>query len=78
MTTAPRRRSGWSRSLLAAGNTLAVAVAAIAITLVLTAGPILIAGANPIEAYVQFFITPLTSEFRFLEVLVSATPLVFA
>ena len=39
--------------------------------------PILLAGANPIEAYVAFVITPLTSPFTLLEVLVSATPILF-
>jgi simple sugar transport system permease protein len=44
---------------------------------VLTAPLILLAGASPIEAYVNFFITPLTTQFRLLEVLVSTTPILF-
>ena len=50
---------------------------AVLITLVLTAPLILIAGASPIDAYTNFFLTPLTSQFRLLEVLVSATPILF-
>jgi general nucleoside transport system permease protein len=59
-------------------GTAGIALAAIGITLLITAGPILIAGADPIAAYVNYFVTPLTSQFRFLEILVSATPLLFA
>jgi simple sugar transport system permease protein len=66
------------RSLVRLSGTLGVAAGAIAITLLLTAVPLLIAGADPIAAYVDYFITPLTSQFRFLEVLVSSTPLIFA
>ena len=43
----------------------------------ITAVPLLLAGANPIEAYIAFVITPLTSPFTLLEVLVSATPILF-
>ena len=50
-------------------------VAAVLITFVITAVPILLAGANPIEAYAAFVIVPLTSQFTLLEVLVSATPI---
>jgi general nucleoside transport system permease protein len=78
MTAARPGRSALARSAAAAGSSIAIAVAAITITLVLTAGPILVAGADPIAAYIHYFITPLTSEFRILEVLVSATPLIFA
>ena len=56
-------------------STPALVLAAILITLGLTAGPIVLAGANPIEAYVAFVVTPLTSQFTVLEVLVSATPI---
>jgi simple sugar transport system permease protein len=48
---------------------------AVLITFVITAGPILVAGANPIEAYVAFVVLPLTSQFTLLEVLVTATPI---
>jgi len=61
------RLSPWSTPVLV--------VAAVLITFVITAGPILVAGANPIEAYAAFVVVPLTSQFTFLEVLVSATPI---
>jgi len=48
---------------------------AVLITFVITAGPILAAGANPIEAYVAFVVLPLMSEFTLLEVLVTSTPI---
>jgi simple sugar transport system permease protein len=41
----------------------------------LTAGPIALAGANPIEAYGEFLVVPLTSRFSALEVLVASTPI---
>lgn len=50
---------------------------AIGITFAITAGPILLAGANPIAAYGEFVVVPLTSQFTLLEVLVSATPILF-
>jgi simple sugar transport system permease protein len=50
---------------------------AVALTFALTAGLVLAAGDNPLAAYRELFYTPLSSEFRFLEVLVSATPLLF-
>ena len=56
-------------------STPVLIVAAILITFVITAGPILIAGANPIEAYTAFVVVPLTSQFTLLEVLVTATPI---
>lgn len=71
-------RGAGARSVVAAfSGTLGIGVLAVAITLVLTAPLILIAGANPIEAYINFFVTPLTTQFRLLEVLVSATPILF-
>jgi len=63
------RFSIWSTPVLVA--------AAIVVTFAITAGPILLAGANPAEAYSAFVITPLTSQFTLLEVLVSATPILF-
>jgi len=63
------RISPWSTPVLV--------LAAVLITFVITAGPIVVAGANPIEAYTAFVITPLTSQFTLLEVLVSATPILF-
>ncbi|HEX7197600.1 MAG TPA: ABC transporter permease [Candidatus Limnocylindria bacterium] len=56
-------------------STPALVATAILITLAITAGPIVLAGANPIEAYLAFVVTPLTSQFTLLEVLVSATPI---
>jgi ABC-type uncharacterized transport system permease subunit len=61
------RLSVWSTPVLVA--------IAIVVTFAITAGPILLAGANPIEAYIAFVVTPLTSQFTLLEVLVSATPI---
>jgi len=71
------RTAGVKSVVAAFSGTLGIAVLAILVTLVLTAPLILIAGASPIAAYLNFFITPLTSQFRFLEVLVSATPILF-
>lgn len=56
---------------------LAVGPLAIAVTFVLTLGFVFAAGANPLTAYRTFIIAPLTSRFTLLEVLVSATPLLF-
>jgi simple sugar transport system permease protein len=61
------RISPWSTPVLV--------LAAALITFVITAGPILVAGANPIEAYAAFVVRPLTTQFTLLEVLVSATPI---
>ncbi|MFN8619841.1 MAG: ABC transporter permease [Chloroflexota bacterium] len=71
------RTSGAKAAVAAFSGTLGIAVLAILITLILTAPLILAAGASPIDAYLNFFITPLTSQFRLLEVLVSATPILF-
>jgi len=62
-----RRISPWSTPVLV--------VSAVLITFVITAGPILAAGASPIEAYVAFVVLPLTSQFTLLEVLVTSTPI---
>ena len=58
-------------------STPVLVVIAIIVTFAITAVPVLLAGANPIEAYIAFVITPLTSSFTLLEVLVSATPILF-
>ena len=58
-------------------STPVLVVAAVLMTFVITAGPIIVAGANPIEAYAAFVVVPLTSQFTLLEVLVSATPILF-
>jgi len=63
------RLSPWSTPVLV--------VAAVLITFVITAGPIVVAGANPIEAYGAYLVAPLTSQFTLLEVLVTATPILF-
>jgi general nucleoside transport system permease protein len=47
------------------------------ITALLTAPFILLAGANPLSVYYSYLIVPLASTFTLLEVLVSATPLLF-
>jgi ABC-type uncharacterized transport system permease subunit len=59
------------------GFVIALPVAAVVVTFVLTAGIVLAAGANPIDAYRQFLVTPLQSQFSALEVLVSMTPILF-
>ncbi|MGH2483990.1 MAG: ABC transporter permease [Candidatus Limnocylindria bacterium] len=70
----PRMRS---RFRLSRWSTPVLVLAAILITFAITAGPILLAGANPMEAYGLFVINPLTSGFTLLEVLVTATPILF-
>jgi ABC-type uncharacterized transport system permease subunit len=57
--------------------TAALPIIAIAITFVLTAGVLLASGANPVLAYRQFLVEPLSYRFGVLEVLVAATPLLF-
>jgi simple sugar transport system permease protein len=52
-------------------------LAAVGITFLLTAGIVLAAGESPFRAYEEFLLTPLSSEFRLLEVLVSSTPILF-
>ncbi|MGH2418791.1 MAG: ABC transporter permease [Candidatus Limnocylindria bacterium] len=58
-------------------STPALVAVAIVITFAITAVPILLAGANPVEAYAAFVLVPLTSQFTLLEVLVTATPILF-
>ena len=58
-------------------STPGLVLMALVITFLLTAGPIALAGANPISAYAEFLVVPLTSRFSILEVLVTATPLLF-
>ncbi|MEK6190738.1 MAG: ABC transporter permease [Chloroflexota bacterium] len=71
------RRRMRSRFRLSPWSTPVLVLAAILITFAITAGPILLAGANPIEAYYLFVIAPLTSGFTAIEVLVTATPILF-
>lgn len=59
------------------GFAVTLPVLALAVTFIVTAGFVLAAGESPFAAYKEFFVTPLSSEFRFLEVLVSATPILF-
>lgn len=49
----------------------------IVITFAITAFFVLAAGADPFDAFYRFFIAPLTSPVTLLEVLVSATPILF-
>jgi ABC-type uncharacterized transport system permease subunit len=56
-------------------STPGLVLMALVITFLLTAGPIAIAGGNPLSAYAEFLLVPLTSRFSILEVLVTATPL---
>jgi general nucleoside transport system permease protein len=73
--TVSRARMPRPSSLISPWSTPGLVVLAVLITFLLTAGPILLAGANPIEAYAQFLIVPLTSRFSALEVLVASTPI---
>ncbi len=69
--TGSRRSMPRAASSASPWSTPGLVVLAILITFALTAGPIALAGANPIEAYAEFLIVPLTSRFRLLEVLVA-------
>jgi simple sugar transport system permease protein len=62
-----RPAPGWVRPLLP--------IAAILVTFVLTSLVILLARANPFEAYYYFLIAPLASKVSAIEVLVKSTPL---
>jgi simple sugar transport system permease protein len=53
-------------------------VGALVAVLAVTGGAFVIAGANPVDAYLAYFVQPLTRQFTLLEVLNSATPLLFA
>lgn len=55
-----------------------IPLAAILVTFVLTATLILLAGANPLEAYRYFLVVPLSSKVSAIEVLVKSTPLLLA
>ena len=50
---------------------------AVLLTLVLTAGPIRLAGAAPLSAFERYVISPLTTGNGIAEVLLAATPLLF-
>jgi ABC-type uncharacterized transport system permease subunit len=73
--TAARARLPRPSSIVSPWSTHGLVVLAILLTFLLTAGPILLAGANPIEAYAEFLVVPLTSRFSVLEVVVASTPI---
>jgi len=73
--TAARARLPRLSSIVSPWSTHGLVVLAIVLTFVLTAGPILLAGANPFEAYAEFLVVPLTSRFSVLEVVVASTPI---
>ena len=73
--TATRARLPRPSSIVSPWSTPGFVVVAIVLTFVLTAGPILLAGANPFEAYAEFLVVPLTSRFSVLEVIVASTPI---
>lgn len=54
-----------------------IPILAVLVTFIITSIFIILAGANPFEAYYNFIIVPLSSKFSALEVLVKATPLIF-
>ncbi len=54
-----------------------IPIVAVLVTFIITSIFIIMAGANPFEAYYNFIIVPLSSQFSALEVLVKATPLIF-
>lgn len=58
-------------------GTIAFVPLSLALTAVLVSPFILAAGANPLEVYHRYLIVPLSSSFTLLEVLVSATPILF-
>ncbi len=70
----PRRLGGMGSVVTAAPLLIPLAVA---LTFVVTSAFVLVAGADPFQAYYRFLVEPLTSGFTFLEVLVTATPLLF-
>lgn len=67
LTTVPRSPSRTLVALLSAGT----------ITLLLTALPIALAGAEPLAAFRRYFVTPVTSAQGIAELVLAATPLLF-
>lgn len=59
----------WMRSL--------IPLFAVVVTFILTSALVLLAGANPFEAFYYFLVAPLSTRVSALEVLVKATPLLF-
>ena len=56
---------------------LTLPLLAVAVTFAVTAGIVLAAGENPVRAFQEIFVTPFSSDYRLMEVLVSATPILF-
>jgi len=71
--TLEARRAAESRL----GRAGMIAIGAIVTILAVSGSAFVIAGANPLDAYAAYFITPLTREFTLLEVLNKATPILF-
>ena len=69
------RLAGYTAGL--SWSALALIPLAVAITAFLVSPFILAAGANPIDVYHRYLIAPLSTQFSLLEVLVSATPILF-
>ncbi|MEB4616123.1 ABC transporter permease, partial [Leucobacter sp. M11] len=67
LTTVPRNPTRTLTALLSAGT----------ITLLLTALPIALAGAEPLGAFRRYFVTPVTTPQGIAELLLAATPLLF-
>lgn len=57
--------------------TLGLPVVAVVVTLVIASAAVILADASPLAVYRELLISPLSSRFSVLEVLVSATPLLF-
>jgi simple sugar transport system permease protein len=74
MTMLTARRAAETRL----GRFAAIVVGAVVVVLAVTGGAFVIAGADPIEGYVAYFVAPLTREFTLWETLNVATPLLFA
>ena len=60
------------------GRTRATVAGAVIAVLAVTGAAFVAAGGNPLDAYLAYFVAPLTREFTFWEVLNVATPLLFA
>ena len=60
------------------GRTGAIVAGAVIVVLAVTGAAFVAAGANPLDAYLAYFVAPLTREFTLWEVLNVATPLLFA
>jgi simple sugar transport system permease protein len=60
------------------GRTGLIVMGAVVAVLAVTGSAFVLAGANPLDAYVAYFIAPLTREFTLWEVLNVSTPLLFA